>query len=156
MPDIFLKLDPLVEGGSQHSKFAKQIEVESFSWGVSNPPFDGKTDLPAVQQDLHISAIVDRQSPKLFEACAKGTHFNTAEVSVVEEGGDQPLFYKVVLSEVVLTSYQVSASARAGDPMESFGLSFRTLTNEFRAQKADGSLEPPIVGSFDFGDQKKL
>lgn len=156
MPDIFLKLDPLVEGGSRHSKFAKQIEVESFSWGVSNPPFDGKTDLPAVQQDLNVMAVVDRQSPKLFEACAKGTHFNTAELSVVEEGENQQLFYKVVLSEVVLTSYQVSSSARAGDPMESFSLSFRKLTNEFRAQKEDGSLEPPIVGTFDFGGQGKL
>jgi type VI secretion system secreted protein Hcp len=155
MPDVFLKLDPQIDGGSQHSKFAKQIEVESFSWGVSNPPFDGKTDLPAVQSDLNLMAYVDRQSPKLFEACAKGSRFESATLSIIKSGADQQLFYKVVLTDVLLTSYQVSGSAAADNPMESFGLSFRTLTNEFSPQNEDGSLAPPIKTTFDFGAQGK-
>jgi len=155
MPDLFLKFDPAIEGGSDNAKFAKQIEIESFSWGLSNPPFDGKVDLPAVQQELSLVGSVDRQSPKLFEACAKGSPFTTAELSAVSDGEDAQVFYKVVISDVVITSYQVSGSDGPGTPSESYSLTFRKLANEFRAQRPDGSLEAPIAAEFDFGAQRK-
>jgi type VI secretion system secreted protein Hcp len=155
MPDIFLKFDPEIQGGSDSFKFAKYIEILSFSWGLSNPPFDGKGDLPAVQQTVNLSGAVDRQSPRLFEACAQGKPFETAELSVVSEGGEQQVFYKLLVSDVVISSYQVGGSEAAIGITESYALSFREVRNEFSPQRPDGTLEPPIVGSFDFGEPKK-
>jgi type VI secretion system secreted protein Hcp len=154
MPDIFLKFDPAIDGGSQNFKFAKQIEVQSFTWGVANPPSDGKTDLPAVQQAVNLVSPVDRQTPKLFEACAKGTHFATAELSVVSDGEGAQVFYKLLVSDVVITSYQAAGTDGLTPLTESYSLFYRKLENEFRAQRPDGTLEPPIVGTFDFGVPK--
>lgn len=151
MPNIFLKFDPAIEGGSQDVKFAKQIEVQSFTWGVANPPSDGKTDPPAVQQAISLVSSVDRQSPKLFEACAKGSPFVTAELSVVSDGAEALLFYKVIFSDVVITSYQAAGTDGLTGLSESYSLFFRKLENQFRAQRPDGSLDAPIVGTFDFG-----
>jgi type VI protein secretion system component Hcp len=151
MPDIFLKFDPEIQGGSDNFKFAKYIVIESFSWGVSNAPFDGKDDLPAVQQTLNLVGPVDRQSPKLFEASAQGKPFEAAELSVVSEGGDQQLFYKVVVSGVLISSYQVGGASSTVGLTEQYALSFRTLENKFFPQRPDGTLEPAITGIFDFG-----
>jgi type VI secretion system secreted protein Hcp len=151
MPDIFLKFDPEIQGGSDNFKFAKYIVIESFSWGVGNPPFDGKSDLPAVQQTLNLVGPVDRQSPKLFEASAKGTLFTSAELDVVSTGESQQVFYKVVVSDVLISSYQVGGASGAVGLTEQYALSFRTLENKFFPQRPDGTLEPAITGIFDFG-----
>jgi type VI secretion system secreted protein Hcp len=157
MPDIFLKFDPdTIQGGSENIKYLKWIEIESFSWGVANPPADDKSDLPAVQQELHLTSRVDRQSPKLFEATAKGTRFTAAQLDVVSDGDQQHVFYKVLAGDVLISSYQVGGTeAGTTGLMEQYALSFRTLRNEFIPQRPDGGLEPPIVGSFDFGDPTK-
>lgn len=155
MPDIFLKFDPAIDGGSDNFKFAKYIEVQSFSWGVANPAFDGKTDLPAVQQVVNLVSTIDRQSPKLFEACAKGSLFATAELSVVSDGEDAQVFYKVLVSDLVITSYQASGSDGLAPLNESYSLHFRKLENQFRPQRPDGGLEPAIIGTFDFGTPPK-
>jgi type VI secretion system secreted protein Hcp len=157
MPDIFLKFDPdTIQGGSENAKYLKWIEIESFSWGVANPPADDKSDSPAVQQELHLTSRVDRQSPRLFEETAKGTLFRSAELDVVSDGGEQQVFYKVLVGDVLISSYQVGGTeSSATGLMEQYALSFNTLRNEFFPQRPDGSLEEPIVGSFDFGDPTK-
>lgn len=157
MPDIFLKFDPdTIQGGSENAKYLKWIQIESFSWGVANAPADAKSDLPAVQQDLHLTSRVDRQSPKLFEATAKGTRFTSARLDVVSDGVEQHVFYKVLAGDVLISSYQVGGTeASSTGLMEQYALSFNTLRNEFIPQRPDGSLEPPIVGIFDFGDPTK-
>lgn len=154
MPDIFLKFDPEIEGGSDSFKFAKYIEIQSFAWGVANPPFDGKADLPAVQQAVSLVAPIDRQSPRLFEACAAGTPFASAELSLASD--DDQVFYKVLLGDVFISSYQVSGADGAAAPLESFALNYTRIENEFRAQRPDGTLEPPIRGTWDFGTAKKF
>ena len=156
MPNIFLKFDPTIDGGSQNVKFIKFIEIQSFSWGLANPPPDGKTDPPAGQQAISLVSTVDRQSPRLFEACAKGSPFVTAELSVVSDGEEAQVFYKVIVSDVVITSYQAAGSDGPSRPNESYSLFFRKLENQFRAQKPDGSLDAPIVGTFDFGVPTKV
>jgi len=142
MAKIFLKFDPPIEGGSQAAGFEKQIVVESFSWGET-------FDKNAVNQDFHFAAITDRQSPKLLQACAEGTHFNSAELNMVNELGQA--FYTLKLGDVNISSYAVGASEAAGKPNDQATLRFRTIQNEFRAQKPDGSLDAPVVGGFDFG-----
>jgi type VI protein secretion system component Hcp len=148
--DIFLKFDPAIEGGSMHSKFQKHIEVQSFSWGVHNPAPGAKEDLPAVQQDLNVSGRLDVQSPKLFEASAKGTNFVSAELLVVTAGENQQIAHRLRLTDVRITSYQASGGGDSGI-FESYSLSYRILDNVFQSQKADGTPGPTITGNHDFG-----
>jgi type VI secretion system secreted protein Hcp len=155
MPDIFLKFDPAIDGGSQNVKFLKWIEIESFTWGLDNVPSDGKVDPPAVPQQVSLVGRVDRQSPKLFEACAKGTPFASAELVLVSDGQDAQPYYKAVFKDALITSYQVSGVESLPGPSENYTLTFQQIENEFSAQREDGSLEPPITGAYDFGSPRK-
>ncbi len=154
--DIFLKFDPAIDGGSMHEQFRNSIVVESFSWGVANPEPDAKQDLPAVQHDLNVAGRIGVQSPKLFEATAKGTNFASAELVVVNAGQAQHVAYRLRLTGVTITSYQASGTGSGGEIHESYSLSYRALENVFQAQKPDGTPGQPITGSHNFGPPPKV
>jgi type VI secretion system secreted protein Hcp len=147
MANMYLRFDPLIEGGSQADKFVKQIVVSSYSWGTSN---DGS----AVAQDFHFTAATDRQSPRLMQACADGTQFNFAELTIVSEGDKPAAFHIVKLTDVLVSSYQTGGASGAGPDTDQTSLRFSTISNSFSPQKADGTLEAPIVGTIDFGKPK--
>src|SRR5688572_14489207 len=81
--DYFLKIDG-VDGESTDDKHKGEIDVESFSWGVTQTgTFShgggggaGKVAL----QDFHFTMKVSKASPTLFLACASGQHYKTATV----------------------------------------------------------------------------
>ena len=148
MANLFLRFDPPIDGGSVDDKFAKQIVVQSFSWGETN---DSNT---VTAQDFHFAADTDRQSPRLLQACAEGTLFNSAELNMVNEQTGAA-FYTIKLSNVQISSYSVGASAGGTPrPIDQASLRFRIIDNTFRPQKPDGSLDAGIVGHVDFGKPK--
>ena len=71
--DMFMKIDT-VEGEAQDSKHKKEIDVLSWSWGLSNAGSAhsgggagaGKVNV----QDLSFTKWVDSSSPKLALACS--------------------------------------------------------------------------------------
>lgn len=89
------------------------------SQGGSSGAGGSKTKVQAIT----ITKLIDKASPKLAQACTIGTHFNSA-IIVVAKGGHS-LTYK--LSNVLVSSYQVSASGKSGAPTESLTLSFGKL-----------------------------
>ena len=75
--DIFAKLGD-IKGESIDDKHKDEIEVLSFSWGVTNPgsiSFAGGGGVgKATFQDLIIVHKIDKASPLLMKACAAGAH----------------------------------------------------------------------------------
>src|SRR5271155_141355 len=75
--DMFLKLDG-VNGESKDKVHGKEIDVLSWSWGLTNSGSahvgggagSGKVNV----QDLCVSKYVDSSSPNLMLACCQGTH----------------------------------------------------------------------------------
>ena len=52
---------------------------------------------------------VSKASPKLFLACATGQHIKEAALVGVKEGKDRQEFFKVTLTDVLVSSFQQSA-----------------------------------------------
>ena len=158
--EVFLKLDG-IQGESKKDGHADEIEVFRFSWGASNPSSvafgtgsgAGKVDFSS----LSIQTQVAKQSPKLFAACAAGTHIKTGQLTVRESGGGEKpqdfLIYK--LEEVFIDSVSWGAAAGGGKPSESVSMSFKKITMEYSPQKEDGSLDSPIPASWDISLNKK-
>src|SRR5262245_18678056 len=75
--DIFAKIGD-IKGESLDDKHKDEIEVLSFSWGVTNTSpaqsGGGAGAGKATFQDLSIVHRIDKASPRLMEACATGTH----------------------------------------------------------------------------------
>ena len=147
--DIFLKVDG-IKGESGDAQHREEIELASFSWGVSQQGSTstgggggaGKANL----QDLHVVMNVSQASPQLFLACAEGRHIRTAVLTCRRAGGrDQREFLRYSLSDVLVTSYQTSGQEEKGVPVDQVSFAYAQVKVEYWPQKADGSLGAPIA-----------
>src|SRR5262245_25086495 len=113
LTDFFLKMDG-VDGDSEDAKMKGQIDIDSFSWGVTNQgthAFGGGGGAgKASFQDFHFVMKVNKASPKLMLACATGQHIPKATLSVRKAGGGQEVFLTVTLTDVLVSSYQTGGS----------------------------------------------
>lgn len=158
--DFLLELDG-IKGESQDSKHKDFIEIESFSWGVTNSGSHasggGGGAGKANYQDLHFTTKVNKSSPNLMVACATGQHIKKGKLIVRKHGGKQEEYYVISLDDLLVSSYQ-SGDAVGGDtiPTDQFSLNFAKIKFEYSPQKADGSLDAAITGGYDLKANKKL
>ena len=148
--DAFLALDG-VPGESVDAQFPNQIELESWSWGITGAPVvaGGGGTGKATFQDLHFNKHMDKSSPVLMLACASGRHYPTATISVRKAAGDKPQVYlKITLSDVLVSSYNV-ASSSDDRPAEQLSFSYGKIKFEYTPQNADGSSGTPVVFGWD-------
>jgi type VI secretion system secreted protein Hcp len=155
--DMFLKLDG-IPGESQDSKHKEEIEIESFSWGLSN---SGSTHVgggagagKAEFQDLHFVSRVSKASPKLFFACASGQHVQEATITFRKAGAQQVEFLVYKLSDVLISSYQEGGSSGDIVPMDAFSLNFAKIEISYKEQKPDGSLGSEVAAGWDLKQVK--
>jgi type VI secretion system secreted protein Hcp len=159
--DYFLKIDG-IKGEAMDSKFKDQIDVESFSWGVSQAGTfasgGGGGAGKAAMQDLHFVAKVSKASPNLLMACATGQHIKEATLTCRKAGGDQQVYYTVKLNDVLVSSYQSAGSEGGGSslPVDQFALNFSKIEFEYKAQKADGTLDAAVKAGYDVKLNKKV
>ncbi len=158
--DYFLKIDG-VPGESFDSKHKGEIPLESFSWGETHPSGGGVGGGGAgagkVQMhDLVVTMVVSKASPKLMLSCASGKHHKEAVLTARKAGKSQQEFLVFKFKDVVVTSYQIGGAALGDVPTDQVSLGFSTIQMEYRAQKADGSLEAPIKAGWDVKQNKAL
>lgn len=105
-------------------------------------------------QGLHSTARTSVASPRLLVACASGEHFRNAVLSGQGPAGD---FLKITLEDVLVTAYATAGSKAANpSPVDSFALAFSKIRVEYRPQKPDGSLGPPVKAGWDVKANRKL
>ncbi len=125
--DMFLKIDG-IEGESADSKHKGEIEVLSFSWGISNAsPTQSPGRLSARKttlSDFSIVKYVDSASPKLFAGCCTGEHVPELNFAVRKAGETQLEYYKIKLTDVLISSVAPAGSAGGGNTMEQVSFSF--------------------------------
>ena len=156
--DYFLKIEG-VEGESMSETHKGQIEIDSFSWGMSNSGSmaagggggAGKVSFTS----LRLTTIVSKASPMLFESVATGKHFPSATLTLVDSEQRGTEFMKVTLSDVMISSYQ-TAGVSGGAPTESFRLNFAKIEYEYTPQSSDGSMDAPVKAGYDLALNKKV
>lgn len=158
--DYFLKIEG-VDGESTDDKHKGEIDIESFSWGVSQLGSHGAGGGggagKASFQDLHFTTNVGKSSPKLMLACATGEHLKKAVLTVRKAGKEQQEYYKVTLSDCLVSSYQ-SGGSSGGDPRpnDQFALNYAKIEFEYKPQKADGTLDSAVKAGYDVAANKKI
>ena len=156
--DIFAKIGD-IKGESLDSKHKDEIEVLSFSWGVTNAGVihagggGGAGVGKATFQDLSIVHRIDKASPLLLKACATGTHLKDATITHRKAGKGQAEYLIVKLNDVIVTG--VTHSGADGQPYsESVSLAFAKVDLEYKPQKPDGSLDAGIQFKYDLKANK--
>jgi type VI secretion system secreted protein Hcp len=154
--DIFVKLGD-IKGESLDSKHKDEIEVLSFSWGLTNSgsigPGAGGGAGKATFQDLSIVHRLDKASPLLMQACATGTHLKEATITHRKAGKGQQEFLIVKMNDVIVTG--VSHGGTTDQPAsETVTLNFAKIELEYRPQKADGSIDAGVLFKYDLKSNK--
>ena len=153
--DIFAKIGD-IKGESLDDKHKDEIEVLSFSWGVTNAggtSGGGVSAGKATFQDLSIVHHIDKASPSLLKACAAGTHIKDAIITHRKAGKGQQEYLVVKLNDVIITGVTHGGS---GQPYsESVTLAFAKVHLEYKPQKADGSLDAGIHFKYDIKSNKE-
>src|SRR5213593_1655404 len=154
--DIFAKIGD-IKGESADAKHKDEIEVLSFSWGVTNAgtigPGGGGAAGKATFQDLTIAHHIDKASPKLLEACATGTHLKDATITHRKAGKGQQEFLIVKMNDVIITGV-IHGGTTTEPASETVSLAFAKVDFEYKAQKPDGSLDTGIHFKYDLKANK--
>ena len=143
--DAFLKLGD-IKGESLDDKHKDEIEVLSFSFGISNkvsPTGGGGGAGKPTVEDFRFVKNVDTASPDLFDATCSGKHIQqgvfTIRRSTHKESAD---YYKVSFEDVLVSSVAPGGNVSDGTPMEQVSLNFASFKIEVRRQNNRGGLGP--------------
>src|SRR5215813_5736581 len=144
--DIFAKLGD-IKGESIDDKHKDEIEVLSFSWGVTNAGSmisgGGGGAGKATFQDLTIVHHIDKASPSLMQACATGAHLKEATITHRKAGKGQQEFLVVKMSDIIITG--VTHGGVSGEPAsETVTMVFAKVDLEYRPIKPNGTLDAGI------------
>jgi type VI secretion system secreted protein Hcp len=159
--DYFLKIDG-IKGESQDSKHKDEIEIESFSWGVTQTgsisPARGGGAGKAVFQDVTFVSKLSSAGPQLFLTCATGQHIKKAVLTVRKAGNDQQEYYKVTLEDCLVSSYQQGAASSSDDtiPTDQFSMNFAKIELEYKQQREDGSTDGSVKAGYDLKANQKV
>jgi type VI secretion system secreted protein Hcp len=153
--DIFAKLGD-IKGESLDSKHKDEIEVLSYSWGVTNAGSmahgSGGGEGKATFHDLSFVHNIDKSSPVLMQACATGTHIKEATITHRKAGKEQHEYMIVKMNDVIITG--VTHGGSGDGHSENVSLSFAKVAVEYKPQKADGSLDAGVFFKYDLKGHK--
>ena len=140
--DSFLKLGTL-KGESVVKGFEDQIQLLSWGWGMTQTGTThtasgggaGKVDV----SDLQISKHVDAASPMLALACCKGTHYDSATLTMRKAGGTALEYVTITLTDLIVTSYSVSEGGGGDLLTDTVTLNFAKFKYSFQPQDNKGA-----------------
>jgi type VI secretion system secreted protein Hcp len=155
--DIFAKLGN-IKGESLDSKHNDEVEVLSWSWGVSQTGSvatgGGAGPGKANFNDFNFTHRIDKASPNLLKACATGEHIKEATITARKAGKGQQEFLIIKMNDVIVTSVAMSSAEDTAAASESIALRFAKVDFEYKPQKSDGSLDAGVRFKFDIKANK--
>ena len=158
--DYLLELEG-IKGESLDEKHKDKIEIDSFSWGVSNDGNMGRGGGggtgKANFQDVHFTKQTDKSSALLVKSAASGDHIKKAVLTARKAGGKggQIEYLTITLTDVMVSSYQMGGSS--GDssiPLDMVSLRATDIKLDYKPQKADGTLEGSVAASYNISKNK--
>jgi type VI secretion system secreted protein Hcp len=153
---IFAKIGD-IKGESLDSKHKYEVEVLSWSWGVTNSGTiargSGGGSGKATFHDFNFSHRIDKASPLLLKACAAGQHLKEAVITVRKAGKGQQEFLIIKMNDVIITGVSLSVDDAAASA-EHVALQFAKVDLEYKPQKADGSLDAGLHFKYDIKGNK--
>ena len=144
--DIFAKLGD-IKGESLDDKHKDEIEILSYSWGVTTPvQWDTAAAAARARRqfhDLSFTHKIDKASPVLMQDCATGVHLKEATITHRKAGKGQQEFLVIKLNDVIVTGVTHGGNGGEGSS-ENVSIAFAKVNVEYKPQKADGSLDAGI------------
>jgi type VI secretion system secreted protein Hcp len=155
---IFAKIGD-IKGESLDSKHKGEVEVLSWSWGVTGGATikggGGGGAGKATFHDFNFTHHIDKASPILLKACATGQHIKEATITVRKAGKGQQEFLIIKMNDVIITGVTPSGVGDTPATAEHVALQFAKVDLEYKPQKPDGSLDAGVHFKYDIKSNKE-
>lgn len=131
--DMFMKIEGGIEGESTDSKHDKWIEIESWSWGLSNTGSFNAGGGKRSVQEFSVVKKLDKSSPKLAMACASGQIIPTVTLELVVLPEDPAIpdattrYMKYIMRDVLISSVRPGGTVGDVLPLEEVSLNFMII-----------------------------
>jgi len=156
--DIFAKIGD-IKGESQDSKHKDEVEVLSWSWGVTQSGTmahgGGGGEGKASFNDFNFTHHIDKASPVLLKACATGEHIKEATFTVRKAGKGQQEFLIIKMADIIITGVAPSGAGDGAATAEHVALQFAKVDLEYKPQKQDGSRDAGVHFKYDIKGNKE-
>ena len=143
---MWVKIDGC-EGEATDEGHQKEIDIQSYSFGVAHPVSfqgGGLGGGEASVHDVSVMKMVDKASPVLWKFCMN--HKVMPEVLITQrKRGEKPIDYiKIKLKNAVISSVSDAGQADSAGT-ESVTFAFEAFENEYVPQKADGNPDGSVT-----------
>lgn len=161
--DAFLKIEG-IEGESTDGKHKGEIEILSYSWGISQPATVAASthgSLTAERANFGPFTIVkalDKASPKLSIACASGEHYPSARLEICRAGGDKEPYMEYKMTDVIVTSIHPGGSSKGAEaiPLEEVSFSYGKFELKYTKLDLKGKPAGNVAAGWDLKSNKKV
>lgn len=135
--DYYLVIDG-INGESQNPNFANGIELDSYSFGASNPADVGGKGLSAGKctlSDFSFTCALDSSSWQIVKDLYAGTHVAKAVFSGCKAGGGGSTYIYIVvtMTNCYITS-QSTGGGSQGVPSQSISLAYEQIEYDYYTQ----------------------
>ena len=161
--DAFLRIDG-IPGESQDSNHKDWIEILSYHHGVSQPVSSTVSSSGGAATErvnfgaFVIAKLVDKATPKLFEACCTGTHIKEVIIEVCRSGGDKQKYLEIQMEQVLISGYNTSAKedGKSDFPIENIAFVPGRFNITYNQQNREsGILSGSVAAGWDLIANKK-
>lgn len=158
--DAFLKVDG-IPGESSDDKHMDWIEIVSFAHSMEQPASatasnaGGATAERVNHRTFDIKHLLDKASPKLYDAVCTGKHIKEVTLELCRAGGDKMKYMEIKLEQVVISSIESMGSTGGDFPSEAVSFSYGKITWTYTQQKrADGAGGGKVSAGWDLTANK--
>ncbi len=153
--DAYLLIDT-VEGESVAQGMTKNIELDSFSFGASNPADIGGGGLSAGKcslSDFSFTCAVDKASYQILKALYTGQHIGTTTFSLRKStGAATPYTYlQVTMTNCYITSNSIGGGSQ-GVPSQSVSIAYEQILYTYYTQDtSSGAVTQAGAATYNIG-----
>ncbi|MES2920652.1 MAG: type VI secretion system tube protein Hcp [Verrucomicrobiota bacterium] len=149
---LFLKIKG-IKGDSTDVGHEGEINAIAFSSAIQNivstSGSGASVGRPKVSE-ITVTKMVDKTSPLLFVYCASGKHLANAEITVANTGGEKLTdFFKITLTDVLVSSVKTGANENTGALTEGVTLAFTKIQWKYIVYDPAGGVSTEVTGGYD-------
>jgi len=146
-----------IKGESTDKDHKDWVMILAFHHGITQPASHsmktagGRSAEEVSHEPFVITKLLDAATPKLYEACCKGTHIPEVVIECWRSGGDKPVKYMEFKLKEVLISGVISSGDPNGNakfPTESVSLAYGAIEWTYTKQDEKGAAKGNVAAKW--------
>ncbi|MDR1227888.1 MAG: type VI secretion system tube protein Hcp [Azoarcus sp.] len=163
--DAFIKIDG-IPGESTDDAHKDWIEVKSYHHKIEQPASATASSVGGASAErvnhapFEFTHLLDKASPKLYDAANTGKHIKEITFELCRAGGDKVKYMEVTLEQALISTVEPGGSAANDEdefPSEKVSITYGRIKWKYTQQKrADGAGGGNVIAGWDLTANKTI